>query len=297
MLDCLVIGAGPAGLTAAIYLQRLQRRIAVLDAGDSRAERIERTHNYPGFPQGVSGPQLLQRMREQLTEAGGSIIADEATLLARTDDGSFVAQSRHGQLRARTVLLATGVCDAEPAIEGIAELRDRGLLRQCPICDAHEFRGRRILVIGRGDHGAREALFLHPFSAELTLVVDPAQAPVNDRLRASLQQAGIVCVEAVPQAVEVNAQALVRLHCEGTAPPLEADVIYAALGAQPRARLGGQVGATLDALGTVIVDAHGRSSVPGLHAAGDVVSALDQIAVAVGHGAIVATAIHNALAA
>ncbi|WP_284619980.1 NAD(P)/FAD-dependent oxidoreductase [Aquabacterium humicola] len=295
MLDCLVIGAGPAGLTAAIYLKRLHRDIALIDAGASRAMRIPRTYNYPGFPHGVSGERLLERMREQLGEADGELTADEVTLLARHDDGHFSAQcSRGGEIRARTVLLATGVVDGEPAVDGVDDLRQRGLLRQCPVCDAHEFRGRRMVVIGRGDHGARVARFLHRFSEHLRLMSGPGEGAADARLRVALQEAGVASEEATLQRIECAAGGGVRLHREGHE-PVEADVVYAALGTRPRARLAQQLGATLDAMGNVVADAQCRSSVPGLWAAGDVVSALDQLAVAVGHGAIAATSMHNTL--
>jgi thioredoxin reductase (NADPH) len=235
MVDCLVIGAGPAGLTAAIYLKRLHREVALVDGGASRALRIPLTHNYPGFPHGVSGARLLERMREQLAEAGGTVRSDEVTLLARHADGHFSAQCRRGPaLAARSVLLATGVVDGEPAVEGVDTLRARGLLRQCPICDAHEFRDRRIVVIGRGDHGARVARFLRPFSERLRLLSDPGEGPADDRLRAQLDDAGVASDEAALRRIEIAADGSVRLHREGRE-PIDADVIYAALGARPRA--------------------------------------------------------------
>lgn len=267
-LDCLIVGAGPAGLTAALYLQRYHRRIRVADGGRSRARWIDRSHNVPGFPGGIAGEALLARLGEQLADAGGRVDAQEVRTLAR-DGNAFAATLGDERVRARCVLLATGVIDAVPLVPGSDALRRAGRLRQCPICDGHEWRGRRIAVVGEGAHAEAEARFIGHYSDDVTLV-----AP------ASVQRFAVEggCVQVV-QASQV----------------LEVDVVYAALGVRPRTQLARPLGAETDALGALVTDAHLHTSVPGLWAAGDVVSALDQIAVACGHGAIAATSIHNTL--
>lgn len=293
MLDCLVIGAGPAGLVAALYLRRFQRTIRLVSLPDSRALKIERSHNVPGFPEGISGPDLLQRLRQQLAAVDGELVEAEVTGLRRQGMG-FVAEVGGEPLAARTVLLATGIEDVEPDLSGVDELRRGARLRHCPICDGHEHRGQRIAVLGRGDHGAREALFLQRFSARVALFDLHADDPVPEWRQAQLAGAGIVRVGFAPIAAEIDASGSLRLVlADGVAH--EADVVYAALGCRPRNALARDLGALLDARGSIVTDAHQCSSVPGLYAAGDVVSALDQIAVAHGHAAVAATAIHNSL--
>lgn len=145
-----------------------------------------------------------------------------------------------------------------------------------------------------GDHGAREALFLRRFSEQVRLIDTHPDEPVTDARRRELAGAGIACDAMRPCAAEIGADGQVRLLCvDGCVQ--EADVVYAALGSRPRSALARALGATLDERGALVTDAHLRSSVPGLYGAGDVVSALDQIAVAHGHAAIAATAIHNSL--
>src|SRR5947209_10655913 len=119
LLDCLVIGAGPAGLTAAIYLGRYRRRFLVVDAAASRASLIPRSHNHPGFPGGIRGSELLDRMRTQAVEYGASILKDTITELRREPEGSFLAQAETSGFRARTVILATGAVDIEPALANL----------------------------------------------------------------------------------------------------------------------------------------------------------------------------------
>jgi thioredoxin reductase (NADPH) len=293
MLDCLVIGAGPAGLVAALYLRRYQRAVRLVSLPHSRALQIDRSHNVPGFPQGISGRELLQRLRQQLAAVHGEVLETAVTGLRR-QDGAFVAELEGGALVARTVLLATGIEDVEPQIPGLQALKRRARLRHCPICDGHEHRTQRIAVLGRGDHGAREALFLRGFSERIVLFDMHADDLAPRARQEQLARSGIVRVAAAPAAVELGAEDGVRLVVDGDSAH-EVDVVYAALGCRPRNGLARELGAALDGRGNIVTDAHLRTSVPGLYAAGDIVSALDQIAVAHGHAAIAATAIQNSL--
>src|SRR3954467_14410552 len=111
MLDCLIIGGGPAGLIAAIYLARVCRNVQVIDAGGSRASLIPTSHNYPGFPDGISGRELLVRLREQARRYGATLTAGNVQQLERNDDGTFTARAGTEAIDARTVVLATGTMD------------------------------------------------------------------------------------------------------------------------------------------------------------------------------------------
>ena len=146
-LDCLIVGGGPAGLTAALYLARFNRRFALVDSGASRAAWIPSSHNFPVFSNGVAGPDMLARQREHVARYGVTPIAGTVTALEKTG-GRFQA-TVHGapgvtHLAARTVLLATGALDIEPELPQLADALRRGLLRYCPICDGYEARGRRV---------------------------------------------------------------------------------------------------------------------------------------------------------
>jgi len=288
--DCLIVGAGPAGLTAGMYLRRFHRDVRIVHDGDSRAARIPCSHNYPGFPDGIPGTELLARLRMQLANVAGAVTQGKVEALEAVD-GGFVARIDGALVQARHVVVATGVVDVEPRLPGIAALRERGLLRQCPICDGFEFTDQRIGVIGTGAHGARETLFLCNYSRDVCLIAgDALESHWEDELRErAVQRLPAEIAEAQP-----TDDGRVRLvMSDGRSETF--DVLYAALGARPRASLAANLGARLDAQGAIVVDAHCRTSVPGLFAAGDVVSGLDQIAVAIGHAAIAATAIHNEL--
>src|ERR1700712_1460504 len=173
-LDCLVIGGGPAGLMAGVYLARFRRSVALLDHGDSRALLIPHSRNAPAYPKGISGRMLLARLRRQAAQQGAEVIAARATHVTG-GDGDFRVETEAGTLRARKIILATGIKDILPARHGeFLQYIRKGRVRVCPVCDAYELRGRPILVLGRGERGASEALYLRHYTSEVTLLTDAA---------------------------------------------------------------------------------------------------------------------------
>lgn len=295
VIDCLVIGAGPAGLTAGIYLKRFLRSVRLMEDGHSRARWIPRSHNFPGFVGGISGEELLSRLRAQFASFGGQVVHAHVEEIGKDTEGMFSVRTADQLVKARTVLLSTGIVDHVPALDGVEELRSRGLLRQCPICDGYDFRGTHLGVIGTGEHGVREALFLRTFSDNISLMGLPDGDALTPSQFERLQTNQVKCIfgtlaEARPQP---DGQVRVRMQ-DGACHDF--DVLYDALGARPRSELGLNLGAQVDEQGRLIVDSHGETSVSGMFAAGDVVVGLDQLAVAAGHAAIAATAIHNRLA-
>ncbi len=292
--DVVVVGAGPGGLTAALYLARFGRRFLVLDAGESRAAWIPRSHNHPGFPDGITGADLLARQRRHARRYGAHIRKGTVDSLTAAPDG-FALRAGARRFTARTVLLATGVIDNEPKLPDLDRAIARGLIRICPICDGYEVRGQSIGVIGHSAHGAREALFLRTFSDDVTLihVGEPATLPAEDR--ASLAQANLPVIETPIQAVHIEHDRIAAFTFAGQARRF--DTVYSALGSTPRSLLAQQAGAALDEQGRLIVDEHQNTSVPGLYAAGDVVRGLNQMTVSEAEAAIAATDIHNRLRA
>jgi len=295
LLDCLVIGGGPAGLTASIYLGRFRRRVTVIDKGWSRAEWITLSHNLPGFPNGIAGPALLEAMRAQARLYGASLRTSIVETLCRTDDGRFTATVDGEDFSASTVLLATGVIENKPPVPHLADAVKRGLIRICPICDGYEAIGKRVAVLGSGEHAAAEALYMRTYSNQITLLLPAYGADaLSDETRRSLQSAAVIVTHVTIGAVSLDDHGVVALEVED-GKIHRFDLVYSAFGTTSQSQLANVLQARTDPSGRLLVNEHQQTSVEGLYAAGDVVRGLNQISVANGEAAIAATAIHNAL--
>ncbi|WP_369722268.1 NAD(P)/FAD-dependent oxidoreductase [Bradyrhizobium sp. LLZ17] len=288
-LDCLVIGGGPAGLMAAIYLARFRRRVCVVDAGASRAGLIPRSHNVPGFAHGLSGSELLARMSAQLAELGVARVSSEVSDLAPGPDG-FRAAWAGGEADTRAIVLACGIVDNHPPFEQWRTAVADGLLRYCPVCDAYEAIDRRIGVVGPPAHAASKALFLRGYSRDVTLL---ATERADADARARLAAAGVEIVEAADMQLKRRGRRLEA--CFNGGDSAEFDVVYPAMGAEVRSALAVSLGAEHTSDGYLRIDDHQRTSVAGLYGIGDVVTDLHQISVAFGHAAVAACAINNSL--
>ncbi|WP_238382942.1 NAD(P)/FAD-dependent oxidoreductase [Cognatilysobacter segetis] len=291
LLDCLIVGAGPAGLTAATYLVRYHRRIVVLDAGKSRARWIPTSHNAPGFPRGIEGHTLLQQQREQAIGYGADIEDACIAQLNRIDEGFEAVAADGRRWRARFVILATGIVDVMPPLEGLEDAIANGAVRLCPVCDGYEASDCRVAVYGPVDSTVSHALFLRTFSREVTVIASDDATPSPDAL-AQARDAGIDVLP-TPAKLAFEGRATVARFADGR--ELRFDTLYPTLGCAPNNDLALQIGAELDANGEIVTGDDQQTHVDGVYAAGDVVSALNQIAVAVGHAAIAATKIHNRL--
>jgi thioredoxin reductase (NADPH) len=289
--DCLIVGGGPAGLTAAAYLARFRRKLLVLDAGQSRAKFIPATHNCPGFPDGIAGVELLDRLRRQ-SLLNGAVVVEDVVRKIRREGPDFVATAS-APIRARTVLIATGIVDTLPNAPDTHDMIKAGTLRLCPICDAFEVIDKRIAVMGPMDQALKKALFMRTYSNDVTLLVTNAETPRDRPTEAILKKAGIkieACVESSLRSAESrSAVTLVtgEMQCF--------DTIYVALGCRMRSKLAVDLGAVSDDAGNLVVDSRQRTAIEGLYAAGDVVDEINQLAVAFGHAAIAATDMHNYL--
>ena len=294
--DCIIVGAGPAGLTAAIYLARYHLSIRMFDCGTSRAGWIPRTRNHAGFPDGISGEELLERMRDQAARYGALREPRRVSDLKRDGD-HFTVRCDDEEYRARTVLLATGVVNNRP--DGIDEpLHDealsRGMIRYCPVCDGYEVTDKRVAVIGSGDHGTAEAQFIRSYTRDLTLVSPHGDHDLSPQCIRALDDAGVDRVAGPCGNFAIENDRIAFDTAEGR---LAFDSIYPALGSVIRSGLAVSAGARVSDEGCVLVDDHLKTSIPGLFAAGDVVLGLDQISHAMGQAGVAATTIRNHLAA
>lgn len=294
VLDAIIVGGGPAGLTAAIFLARFRRRFVLLDGGQSRAQWIPRTHNHPGFPDGIVGEALLARLRDQLDAHGHEVAQGVASAVVRRDDRTFAVAADGHECAATHLLLATGVVDIAPPLANAMDAVRSGLVRLCPICDGYEVIDRKVAVVGRGAKGLGEALFLRTYTADITLVTLGEKLDLSREDEARLEAAGIVPQYAPVEVMERVDDGRVALRfADGAVASF--DAVYSALGIQPRADLAATLGLRLHEDRRIPVDDHQRTSLEGCYAAGDIVTGLNQIGVAMAQAEIAAVDIHNRL--
>ena len=290
MLDCLVIGGGPAGLLAAVYLGRYLRSVQVIDAGESRAAKIPESHNYPGFF-GIAGTALLSRLHAQARQYGAELVSGRVTSL-RKEGNAFVASSSSSEIRARFILLATGLIDHCPPIEGQPADCPSDVIRFCPICDGYEAMDRRVGVLGDIKAGGKKAQFLRTYTKDVSLFLTD-ETTDDVALQEKLTNAKVRIVGKLKQIRQATENTVTIETHRGEIHEL--DALYPALGCVVRSDLASALGACSTEDGTLEVDDHQRTSVDGLYAAGDVVTDLHQLSVAFGHAAIATTDIHNRL--
>jgi len=292
VLDSLIIGAGPAGLTAAVYLARFRREAVVVDSGCSRARYIPKSHNTPGFCHGVSGDSLLDDLREQAARFG--VVPREGRIDALRVAGadSFEAELDGETLSARTVVLATGIEDVLPDMDRVEEAIRCGVVRLCAVCDGFEADSLDVAVYGPPETGARHARYMRTFSSRVALVLN--EGTLTQELREEMRA---LAIDVVDDACGLawDGSSRIRVDRQGS-PPVHYDAFYPVLGLRSRSDLATSMGARCTEEKALFVNAHQQTSIAGLYAAGDVVTDLNQISVAYGHAAIAATAIHNRLA-
>lgn len=292
MLDCLIIGGGPAGLTAAVYLARFHLRVTVIDEGKSRALLIPQSHNIPGFADGIAGHEIVSRMREHARLYGATIVKGRVDAIRSTSAG-FMIDLFGESVSTRAVLLATGVANRRPPLceRDHAEALRRGYLRYCPVCDGYEVSGKKVGVIGGDEKAAAEAEFLRSFTDRVT-IISPTGHECDPDLRRRLEKIGVTMRLGPIVSVELRSTGLEVLTAAGSEIH---DSVYPALGSSIHSNLAKTLGAAIKEDGCIEVDRHQRTTVSHLYAAGDVVFGLDQISVCNGQAAIAGVAIRNDL--
>lgn len=273
MPSILIIGGGPAGLSAAIYAARagIQTIVAYKDGG--ALEKTDKIENYFGFVDVVSGPELLARGRAQAERLGAQLIQTEVTGVEYAEKG-FTVKTTQGVFPADSVILATGAPRATPPIPGVRELEGRGV-SYCAICDAFFYRGKAVSVLGEGEYALEEARTLLPVAASVTLLTSGAPAPSELPEGLLVDTRSVAAVEGEDKVARVTFE---------SGDPLAVDGVFIAYGTAGSSDFARKLGAQLD--GNKIQAAEdGATAVPGLFAAGDCTGGLLQVAKAVSDGA------------
>ena len=294
VLDCLIIGGGAAGLVAAVYLGRFRRSCVVVDEGRSRLAWIPKSRNVVGFPDGISGPDLLERLRAHAANYDIAMHAGRVESLTLLPDGTFEARAGATSFHARSVLLATGARDVAPDVEGLEAALKAGNVRYCPVCDGFETQGLRVAVLGEEVHGLRESAFVAGFANEVTWLSMGSRGACGEAELSRLGELKVAVHDPKPLAIHLMPGKGVEVEFHD-GERMKFDVLYPALGITHASDLATALGAYAEGDGQLVIDESCRTSVPGLYAIGDVAAGLNQINVAAGHAAIAATTVHNSL--
>ncbi|MBS7174882.1 NAD(P)/FAD-dependent oxidoreductase [Massiliimalia timonensis] len=272
MANIIIIGAGPAGVSAALYTARAGIQTTILTNGKGALQKTEKIENYYGFAQPISGPEL-----EQVGLAGAvrlGVEVKQTEVLGITFEEKLVVQTTSGNFPADSVLLATGSSRTTPRIPGIRELEGHGV-SYCAVCDAFFYRGKSVAVLGNSDYALHEALELLPVAGSVTLLTDglPPSVEVPEQIQTDLRKIAAIRGTEQVEAVEFS---------EGD--PLLADGIFVAYGVAGSTDLAKKIGAVTDG-NRIVVDERMATNIPGLYAAGDCTGGLLQISKAVYEGA------------
>ncbi|MFT4212922.1 MAG: thioredoxin-disulfide reductase [Microbacterium sp.] len=274
MNNVIIIGSGPAGYTAAIYAARAELSpILIAGMSDVGGELMNTTEveNFPGFPEGIQGPELMERMRAQAERFGAEIVFDEVTEVELTGDVKRIRTEFGEAFETRTVVIATGSAYRKLGVAGEDRLSGYGV-SWCATCDGAFFKGQRVAVVGGGDSAMEEATFLTRFAEHVTVIHR------GDTLRASkiMQQRAFddpkIDFRWNTRVDEIVGDAKVeRLRLDGEPGTLDVEGVFVAIGNDPRTALFGDQ-LRLTAQGTIAVEGRSsRTSIPGVFAAGDVV--------------------------
>ncbi|MDP9237557.1 MAG: NAD(P)/FAD-dependent oxidoreductase [Chloroflexota bacterium] len=266
--DGLIVGGGPAGLSAAIYLARFNRSVLVVDAGEGRSTSHEVNENYLGFPDGIAARDLRRLGQQQAVRFGVQFA--ESRVDAVTRDGvDFRVDCGGEDVMGRTLILATGVVDQFPEFEGVEEYVGRSLF-WCITCDGWTTRGKRVIVVGRSDEAAMTCLQFQNFTDRITFLTncEPAELELSERSRRNLDNAGVPVTEGCIARVhgESGMMRSVELR-DGRR--IELDMMVSQQGSRPNSELAKALGAKLSEDGYVEVDEEQRTGLAKLYAAGD----------------------------
>lgn len=296
LYDALVIGGGPAGLTAALYLARWCRSVAVAECErPGRSDWQQTNHNYLGFPEGIAATELVTRGREQ-AERYGARFFDAEIASVTNEDGVFKAEAPGGlTLLARAVVLATGVRDKWVEFPGYEEFIGR-TIHWCIVCDGYEMQGKRVVVVGNDEHTAEMATQMLRFTREVTIVTNTGSLGMRPETVEPLDQHQVRLIVGRIRGARPRQRGVLAAVSLEAGEEIEADHLFSVQWAEPNVALARALGVTIGSDGYVVVDTEGKTSVPGVYAAGDVTRLFaHQIVTAAHEGAAAANALNHFL--
>ncbi len=294
--DLLIVGAGPAGLSAAVYAARFRLKTAILasEVGGIvvNAPLLE---NWPGI-KSISGAEFMERMVEHVKGFGVEIMQTEVREI-KTKGKNFMIKTDDAELESRTVLLATGTEHRKLGVSGEEEFHGKGV-SFCAVCDAAFFRDKIVAVIGGSDSAAKEALLLSEYAKQVYIIYRRERIRAEPINAERVEKKGNIEVIGSTNVMEIKGDKFVESVTLDKAYDgsrnLPVDGVFVEIGYEPRSELAKGLGLKLDKEGQIIADRHSRTSVPGAYAAGDVTSdGFKQVITAAAQGVMAANSAYQ----
>ena len=272
MTDVIILGNGPAGISAAAYTTRAGLKTMVIGKDGGALLKAHKIENYYGFSEPISGEQLIHDGLEQASRLGAELVSDE--VVGITYEGDFVVKAKNGDYRSAVVILATGSSRSAPKIKGLQKLEGHGV-SYCAVCDAFFYRGKSVAVLGNGEYALHEAMELLPVVGSVTLLTNGKEPDVDIPREIVVDKREIVSLEGDPVLNSV-------VFKDGD--PLAVSGVFVAVGVAGSTDLARKLGAETKG-SSIVVDKTMQSNIPGLFAAGDCTGGMLQVAKAVYEGA------------
>ncbi|MEM2341272.1 MAG: FAD-dependent oxidoreductase [Candidatus Bathyarchaeia archaeon] len=289
--DVIIIGCGPAGLTAAIYTSRMSLKTLILERGvpGGRASEAYLIENFPGFPDGISGTDLIERMLKQAERFGAEIKFPEEVLDMDLSATVKTVKTRYGEYRGYSIIIATGTQRKKMIVPGETEFLGRGV-SYCAVCDAPFFRDKVVATIGFNNEALEDALYISGFAKKVILISHGEKDEIEeDLLRKVYEKQNIEFMDARVMSVngEVYVKSITVMDQNGIK-EIPVDGVFIVLGSVPVTNIVRKAGIAVDERGCIKVDRAQSTNIEGVFAAGDCTCGGMQVATAVGEGAMAA---------
>ncbi len=293
--ECVIVGAGPAGLSAAVYMGRFRRRTLLVDSGHGRWSYGQHNENYLGFPRGVSARRLHHLGIAQAQRFGVELCSGVVERVEHREEDGYRLLMAHGDpLEARTVIWAAGVKDLWPSFPGAPRLVGTHLF-WCIVCDGWRTLDKDVLLLGNDDKAAGTVLQFLTYTDRLTMLVDPDDNRLSARARRKLAQDGVKVIEGRLRRVQASDEACEQIVLEGGR-DLRADIIFSLYGSTPNTAPVADLGVDLARNGHVRINEKNQTNLRTFFAAGDVTNAHSHQVVSAAHeGAQAAQAANHVL--
>ncbi len=279
--DVIVIGGGPAGLSAAIYSSRAELKTLILDEPDKLLEKAESIDNYFGFPEGISGKELLERGKKQ-AERFGTEVLEEKALLTKIDpeEGGYIVETADRSFNTEGLVIAPGIQHEKPPIEGIKEFEGKGV-SYCVVCDAPLFKNKKVGLVGSEDLVGKEALELYEYTEDIKIYTNGSGLEIPENLLEKIEEKDISIERGKIEEI-MGDEEFEGLKIDGK--KQEMDGLMIAEGSSGSLDFARSLGITIED-GVLKVDVDMHTGLPKVYAAGDCVGGARQISAAVGEGA------------